>query len=487
MNISLHQVELMIEKNQVDMNAFMLYQSDLDWMKISQMPNLPCDFMITFFDLLIWREVVKHTNLPEFFLLVNFKRLSQFYREIAQHVKLSTYFIDRTINYFDATLLAQNQLLPIDLIDKHKSKLNIDDIIIFQDISELFIVQHIDELDMTKITTHQTLGEAFIFNYLDYLDVDIVARYQTLSQELINHLPYSSNFLKYQTLNEKYLLDNMFRFSDRDFAEIIDNQTLTMNFIEKIIHHVDVNLIVKKRYDLPNKYISDEILPLNLIVFHPRYAEFPDYRDRIIKEQVIFHDKEISADVYRFIEDKIDWSSFGENVPDDLILRNISAIDWRNALRTRKFSQHILISAADYLDWDIISLQSYVGDDFVNMYAHKLNWFDVINNNTTISYVTIKNNIHLVRKWKRLAPRQEFINAFIVDNRKTVDLRYILLNYYVYPSILKDIIVDQSMWSIVAEKQYLTESLILQNIESIGWDKVFLHERSIQFQMKYKQ
>lgn len=131
-----------------------------DWRDISEIRNLPLEFISKYSENLDWNILVYSQKLPE--------EMIEFYSK-----KL------------DWTSVCRQQNLSEKFIEKHCRKLGWNHICWRQKLSEEFIERNTENVDWTYVSEYQELSEEFIEKFWHKLDKVAIADFQRLSENFI--------------------------------------------------------------------------------------------------------------------------------------------------------------------------------------------------------------------------------------------------------------------------------------------------------------
>ena len=242
-----------------------LYQ--FDWDEISEIDNLPEDFLIKFADYVDWKTICKNKELSEDFIRkfadkMDWNDISErlilsedFIREFQNKVnwetisytqELSEDFIREFQNKVDWVYISMHQKLSEDFIREFEDRVNWEEIFFNQTLSEDFIrklANKIEEHNWSTISQHQTLSEDFIREFKDKVDWKFISREQTLSEDFIREFQGEVDWLDI-SINQKLTEDFIREFQDKvDWYYISYRQKLSENFIRAFQDKVNWHLI----------------------------------------------------------------------------------------------------------------------------------------------------------------------------------------------------------------------------------------------------
>ena len=128
-----------------DCRKRMIQYSIINWVTISEIPNLSEPFMEKYQDKLDWFSISQYQKLSEPFMEKYKDRLHWF--SISQYQKLSEPFIEKYQDKLDWFSISIHQKLSEPFIEKYKNKVDWSFISRFQNLSTEFVVKNIDEID----------------------------------------------------------------------------------------------------------------------------------------------------------------------------------------------------------------------------------------------------------------------------------------------------------------------------------------------------
>jgi len=198
-----------------------------------------------------------------------------------------------------------------------------------------------ERLTITLSNNEELLGD------FDYYDWKSISRYQNLSEEFITkfkHLVDINYISVYQVLSEDFIKENL---DILNMSNISKHQVLSEDFINKNLDILNISRISK---------------------FQALSEDFIKEHSEILYWELLMSNDKINAT----LEDK---ELFFNN--------NVSKIDKHAIFYTTKFSMDFLnhfveTTNDDDIDWDDISMNQILTEEFMDKYQNKLVWIELI-------------------------------------------------------------------------------------------------------------
>lgn len=289
--------------------------------------------------------------------------------QIIIHQPLSPRCIDVLIDKVNPIQLIQYQQLTESQI-KHltnKNKLLWNIICQFQSISYDFILDNIDNLKWETVIKYQKhLSETFIEEHQEELKNywNLISQYQVLSEEFIIKHRYDIDWYlisQYQVLSESFIRENRY---DVEWKLISQYQVLSEEFIYEFRFFINWIKI------LSNQNISEE--------FFYKVEDFIPWDSDIISRYVF------SLKFLNHYKDKLNWEYvyYNENqplIPFEEFDKIVDLIDWNCISTNKNLNEEFINYYQDRLNWNLISRYYNCSEDFIRKNKDKVSWYYIAN------------------------------------------------------------------------------------------------------------
>lgn len=187
----------------------------LDWIQISNQPNLSEDFLEENAQHVTWYYVVCNHTLSETLMDKVFHQLCWFkWKELYQNRVFSDTFLEKYKDDIDWGTISYYQTLSEDFIAKYKAWVDWETICGRQTLSETFIETHIEHIDWLYVSLCQTLSEEFIDKYHKKVSWKGISQRQTLSEDFISRFANSvhwGNICEHQVVSFPFIIKHIDR------------------------------------------------------------------------------------------------------------------------------------------------------------------------------------------------------------------------------------------------------------------------------------
>ena len=328
-------------------NTIRILLSCIDLNQFYKQSNvLPEEIIIEFFDCIEDKNsIIRNQTLSPRCLSVLINKINPI--QLIQYQQLTEEQIKYLTNQNKSlwNTVSQFQVLSQNFILENIDNLKWERVLQYQKhLSETFIEEHQEELKnyWNLISQYQTLYEYFIKKHRCDVDWNLISQYQVLTESLIRENRYDVDWnliSQYQVLSEDFIYE--FRFF-LNWIKILSNQKITEEFFYKVEDFIPWGSEVISRYVFSLEFLNH-------------------YKDRLNWEYVYQNINQPLIPIKEF--DKI-----------------VDIVDWNSISINKNLNDEFINYYQDRFNWNLISRYYNCSDEFIRKYSDKINSYYVLSN-----------------------------------------------------------------------------------------------------------